>query len=122
MRRLFELMGAGIEQDPRFFRSVFREIAKVTTGLDEGGSAQHAIREATSLREQLLTRGQALEQISKRFPAEDLAAAFDSLVFGTITHWLYTDDIQPLVLRMQNAAEIFLGTIACAQDAGGRPT
>ena len=122
VRALFEHMGVGIEDDPRFFRSVFREIARVNTGLDEGGAAQHAIREAMSLREQLLTRGQALEQIAKRFPAEDLAASFDSLVFGTITHWLYNDDAQPLHLRMRMAAEIFLGAVACvpAQEGESR--
>ena len=109
-------MGAGIEQDPSFFRSVFREIAKVTTGMDESGSSQQAIREAMSLREQLLTRGQALDQIDKSFPAEDLAAAFDALVFGTITHWLYNDDVQPLHQRMKSAAEIFLGGVERAQE------
>ena len=46
--------------------------------------------------------------------------AFDSLVFGTITHWLYDDASESLRLRMQRAAEILLGSVA--HDTGAAYT
>src|SRR5215510_11505174 len=42
---LFEQMGEGIENDRRFFREVFREIARIQLGLDEGSLAQRANEE-----------------------------------------------------------------------------
>jgi AcrR family transcriptional regulator len=118
VRRAFEHMGRGIEEDRRFYRGVFREIAKLSLGLDEGGPGQRTRLEALVRLEKLLTRGQARGELSAEHRAEDLATAFDSLVFGTITHWLYDDASEPLHLRMQRAAEVFLGAVA--RD-GSRP-
>jgi TetR/AcrR family transcriptional regulator of autoinduction and epiphytic fitness len=112
VRRAFEHMGRGIEEDRRFYRGVFREIAKLSLGLDEGGPGQRTRQEALVRLEKLLTRGQARGELSAEHRPEDLATAFDSLVFGTITHWLYDDASEPLHLRMQRAAEVFLGAIA----------
>jgi len=118
VRELFHLMGEGIEEDRRFHRAAFREIAKLSLGLDEGGPGQRA-REANL--EQLLhlmTRGQARGELSRDHRPEDLASAFDALVFGTITHWLYDDTSEPLPLRMAHAAEVFLsGAIGGASRA-----
>jgi len=94
VRALFEQMGAGIEEDRRFYRGVFREIAKVRLGLDEGGMGQRAGEVALGL-----------------------ASAFDSLVNGTITHWLYGDAAEPLRQRMRRAAEVFLGAVALVPAA-----
>jgi AcrR family transcriptional regulator len=88
VRALFSLMGRGIEGDRAFYRSVFREIARVNLGLEEGGVAQQARQGAVERLIHLLTRGQARGELHARFDPEDLATAFDSLVFGTITHWL----------------------------------
>ena len=33
-------MGRGIEENERFYRAIFREIAKIRLGLDEGGAGQ----------------------------------------------------------------------------------
>src|SRR5437879_10025524 len=44
VRALFEQMGAGIQEDQRFYRGVFREIAKIRLGLDEGGLGEQAGR------------------------------------------------------------------------------
>ena len=118
VRELFHLMGEGIEEDRRFHRAAFREIAKLSLGLDEGGPGQRA-REANL--EQLLhlmTRGQARGELGRDHRPEDLASAFDALVFGTITHWLYDDASEPLPLRMAHAAEVFLsGAIGGASRA-----
>ncbi len=118
VRALFSQMGVGIETSQRFFRSVFREIAKLQTGLDEGGAGQRA-REAALVRlAKLLARGQTRRELASEHRAEDLAWAFDSLVNGTIIHWLYDDASQSLQQRMQRAAEIFLGPVALgARDA-----
>jgi AcrR family transcriptional regulator len=109
VRALFEAMGIGIEEDRRFYRGVFREMAKIRLGLDEGGLGQQAGKEAIELLITLLARGQERGELSKALPAEDLASAFSSLVNGTITHWLYADAADPLPQRMQRAAEVFLG-------------
>src|SRR5437667_12795964 len=85
IRALFDEMGAGIEEDRRFYRSVFREIAKVRLGLDEGGLGQQAGMAALELLLKLLVRGQERGELSRALRAEDLASAFDSLVTGTNT-------------------------------------
>ncbi len=109
---LFELMGRGIEMDRRFYRAVFREIGRITLGLEEGGIAQQARLGAIERLVHLLTRGQARSEILSDLDPQDLATAFDSLVFGTITHWLYDDASQPLTERMLRAAKVFLGPVA----------
>lgn len=108
LRALFDLMGRGIEDDRRFYRGVFREIAKFMLGLDEGGAGQVARQAALVRLVQLLARGQLRGELSKDLQARDLASAFDSLLFGTITHWLYDDASEALHLRMQRASEVFL--------------
>jgi AcrR family transcriptional regulator len=108
IRALFDFMGRGIEEDRRFYRGVFREIAKHMLGLEGGGAAQTARKEALVRVVQLLERGQERKQISRRHRPQDLAGAFDSLLFGTVTQWLYDDTSEALSLRMQRAAEILL--------------
>jgi AcrR family transcriptional regulator len=112
VRALFELMGVGIEYDRRFYRMVFREVARVTLGLEEGGVAQRARQRAVECLVHLLTRGQARGALNADFDPMDLAIAFDSLVFGTITHWLYADSSQPLDERMRAASAVLLGSVA----------
>ena len=112
VRALFALMATGIEQQRRFHRAVFREIARLTLGLDEGGPGQTARQAALANLTELLRRGQQAGDLSPDYRAIDLAMAFDSLVFGTITHWLYDDASESLGLRMQRAADIFLGPVA----------
>jgi AcrR family transcriptional regulator len=118
VRALFEQMGSGIEEDRRFYRGVFREIAKVRLGLDEGGVGQRAGEEALGLLVKLLARGQERGELSRAHRPEDLASGFDSLVNGTITHWLYGDASESLRERMRRAAEVFLGPVE--ERAAGR--
>lgn len=108
IRSLFEQMALGIEEDRRFYRSVFREIAKLRLGLDEGAAGQRAGRAALESLEHLMTRGQARAEITRQLRPGDLASAFDSLVNGTITHWLYDDTSESLHTRMRRIADIFL--------------
>jgi AcrR family transcriptional regulator len=112
LRALFEVMGRGIEQNERFYRAVFREIAKVSLGLDEGGESQNMRIAALDRLVQLHTRGQARGELVRTQPAEDLASAFDSLVFGTIIHWLYEGLGEPLHARMLRAIDLLLSGIA----------
>ncbi len=112
IRVLFETMGGGIESDPRFYRGVFREIALLTVGLAEGGVAYEARQLALDRLVQLLTRGQARDELTRDHTPEDLAAACDSLVFGTIAHWLYDDGAESLHGLMRRASDIFLGSVA----------
>lgn len=117
IRSLFQYMGAGIEGDDRFYRSVFREIARVRVGLDEGGIAWQAHRRAIDRLTHLLTRGQARSELRADHDPHLLAVAFDSLVFGTISHWLYEDDSEPLTERMLSASSIFLSPVATSDVA-----
>jgi TetR/AcrR family fatty acid metabolism transcriptional regulator len=120
MRALFEVIGTGVEQQRRFHRAAFRELARLTLGLDEGGPGQIARQAALETLEQLVERGQRAGELRAELRAKDLAMAFDSLIFGTITHWLYDDASESLRLRMQRAVEIFLGPVA--HDTGAAYT
>ena len=72
--------------------AIFREIAKVSLGLDEGGEAQQKRqRRARPLLPAATRAGRRAASSCARSRAEDLASAFDGLVFGTIIHWLYED-------------------------------
>lgn len=108
VRQLFKAMAHGIEDQKRFHRGVFREIAKITLGLDEGGPGQRSRLESLESMRQLMTRGQARGEFTREHRAEDLASACGSLIYGTITHWLYEDASEPLAQRMERAAEVFL--------------
>ena len=117
LRTLFEWMGRGIEEDERFYRAIFREIAKLSLGLDEGSEAEAQRRLALERLLALHTRGQARGELAQSQPAEHLASAFDALVFGTIVHWLYEDSGEPLHQRMLRAADLLLRGIALEPEA-----
>lgn len=121
VRALFDQMGTGIQIFQRFYQGVFREIAKLQVGLDEGGAGQRARERALERLTTLLARGQQRGDLRSDFRAEDLATAFDALSNGTITHWLYDDPSKPLPERMQSAAEIFLGSVASDPGARSEP-
>jgi AcrR family transcriptional regulator len=122
LRALFDVMGAGIEQVQQFYKSVFREIAKLQVGLDEGGNAAHTRELSVARLVRLMERGQARGDIRSGPTPEDLAYAFDSLVHGTIVNWLYDDPSKSLRARMGRAIEIFLGGVATDAEIGrGQP-
>ncbi len=122
VRALFDLMGVGIEEDRRFYREVFREIAKIQVGLDEGGAGERARQASLDLLSRLLTRGQARRELRDDFRAEELASVFDSLSVGAINHWLFDDASEPLRARMNRAAEFFLTAAAVDPQAKHRGT
>jgi AcrR family transcriptional regulator len=111
VRSLFEDMGKGIESQRQFFRSVFREIARIQLGLDEGAVAQQINEEVKARLLQLVERGQARGDLNNALDAEAVAHAFHSLGNGTITGWLYQDVSEPLTARMRGAAEVFLSSV-----------
>jgi len=124
VRHLFVVMGYGIEAERRFHRAVFREITKLSLGIEEGGPGTTARQRNHVTLTRLLGRGQERGEISKAHDAGALASAFASLVTGTVTHWLYDDDSHPLREHMRDAAEIFLGPVSLEQAdvAPGDPT
>ncbi|HME68970.1 MAG TPA: TetR/AcrR family transcriptional regulator [Myxococcota bacterium] len=117
VRALFDQMGSGLEQSYGCCRGVFREIAKIQIGLDEGGTAQHMRETALTRLERLLARGQERGEIRREFRTRDLTCAFESLANGTILHWLYENTSGSLRERMQRAAEIFLRSVAANPEA-----
>ena len=123
VRWLYEQMGKGIEAHRRLFRSVFREIARIGLGLDEGSVAQRANEDAIVRLRELIARGQDRGELNEAFDPSTLATAFRSLANGTITNWLYEDATDPLVVRMRDAADVFLSPIEQSPRATrrGRP-
>jgi AcrR family transcriptional regulator len=116
LRALFEQMGAGIEGFRRFQRGVFREIARLQVGLDEGGPAQRVNEENQARLRELFARGQAQSELAREHTPEALASAFSILANGTITAWLFADTDESLRLRMREAVRIFLAPVAEADD------
>lgn len=121
LRALFGQMGQGIEEVQDFYRGVFREIAKMQLGLDEGGAAAHERELCISRAAALMARGQQRGEISRDHTPEDLGYAFDSLSNGTLIHWLYDDPSKSLRDRMRRAIEIFLGGVALVSREPGAP-
>jgi AcrR family transcriptional regulator len=117
IRALFEQMGVRIEQWHGFFGHVFREIARLQVGLSEGGPSARAREGALAILAKLLERGQVRGDLAAGHPPVDLARAFDSLVNGTITHWLYDDRSESLSLRMRLAAELYLNGAGVASGS-----
>jgi AcrR family transcriptional regulator len=114
---MFAQMGTGIEAFHGFYKGVFRELAKINLGLDEGGSSDHARERATRLLVELFSRGIERGDVDERHDAASLASAFEAIVNGTIIHWLYDDATESLRLRMLRAARIFLGPVAVGPHA-----
>lgn len=115
---LFSQMGTGIEAFHGFYKGIFREIAKINLGLDEGGNGERARERANRLLVELFSRGIERGDVDRRNDAASLASAFEAIVNGTIVHWLYDDASEPLRVRMIRAARIFLGPVA-VQPARG---
>ena len=112
VRALFAHMGEGIAHYYGFYRGVFREIAKLQVGLEEGSGAARARATAFERLIRLLARGQARSELRADVEAIDLARAFDSLSNGTINQWLFDDTSGALEQRMERAVDIYLGAVA----------
>ena len=112
IRALFDQMAEGIEPYRELNRGVFREIVKLQVGLEDGSMAESAGGEAADLLTKLLFRGQERGELRRSLGIRDLTFAFDSLANGTIVHWLFHDDSDPLRDRMRNAADLFLRATA----------
>jgi AcrR family transcriptional regulator len=112
LRALFDHMGDGIEHLQQYYRGVFREIAKMQIGLDEGGSTAAERHLCAGRLAAIMRRGQERGELTREHTAEDLAHASDSLSHGTIVQWLYDDASKSLRDRMGRAMEIFLGGAA----------
>lgn len=122
IRHLFVVMGYGIESERRFHRSVFREITRLSVGLEEEGPGLEARRRNHLALTRLIARGQERGEISKAHTPDALANAFASMVSGTVTQWLFAADDQPLLERMRDAADIFLSPVAVeSSDRPARP-
>jgi len=117
VRAAFAQMGAGIEAYAGFFRGIFREIMKISVGLDEGGVAERTNRENWQRLERLMARGLERGELRRVAPAADLARAFLNLSNGTIVSWLYDERSDSLRERMARSAEIFLGPVAAPRFA-----
>jgi AcrR family transcriptional regulator len=114
VRALFDGMALGIEQTRRLQRGIFREIARLLLGFEEGGPAQRANEENQARVAKLFARGQERGEIRGSESPERIASAMGALSNGTITEWLYDDGGDSLRERMRAAAEILVS--GCATD------
>jgi len=112
LRALGDHMASGIESTRRVQRGIFREIARLQLGFDEGGLTQRTNQENHARLAELLARGQKRGELSPAHDVTALAAAFEVLVNGTITQWLFEDTAEPLSDRMRAGLEIFLAGAA----------
>ncbi len=117
IRGLFVSIGEEIEGSRHFYRSVFREMFKLSLGLEEGGSAQRSRQAAKDSLFQLIARGQNRGDLSCDHQPEDLITAIRSLIDGTISHWLYDDCSEPLSERMIRSADIFLNSVVTSDTS-----
>jgi len=119
VRALFAQMGEGIAHYHGFYRGVFREIARLRLGLEEGSQAARTSATAFERLCRLLARGQARGELRADVDVAELASGFDSLANGTINQWLFGDHSGSLAERMARMAEIYLGSVAVSgADAG----
>lgn len=116
VRALFDGMGVGIENTRRVQRGVFREMARLQLGFEEGGPAQRMNEANLARLVAMFERGQKRGDLARDCDPEALAQAFGHLVNGTITSWLFNESEPSLRERMRAAAEVFLGPVAA--DAG----
>jgi AcrR family transcriptional regulator len=122
LRALFEGMGAGIENARRFQRGVFREIARLQLGFDEGGPTDRVNAANHERLVKLFARGQERGEIRRDHAPETLAAALTCLANGTITRWLFEETADPLRERMRGAIDALLSPVAAAaHDADPAP-
>lgn len=119
VRTLFVEMGQGIEHFHSFYRGVFREMTRLQVGLERGSELASVRGQALERLTKLLARGLERGDLASSVPASSLAAAFDSLVIGTINHWLFEEATGSLRDRMAEAAEIFLGGVAAVEVRSG---
>jgi AcrR family transcriptional regulator len=111
IRALLDHMAANIERFDVFNRGVFREIAKLQAGLDEGAVAQASSEASAARLTKLMARGQERGELSREYAVEDLVVALSSVYNGAIIKWLFEDRSESLRVRMHRAAEILLGPV-----------
>lgn len=116
LRALFDGMGAGIENARRFQRGVFREIARLQLGFDEGGPADRVNAANHERLVRLFARGQERGEIRRDHAAGTLAAAFSHLANGTITRWLFEETADSLRERMRGAIDVLLAPVAAEEQ------
>ena len=99
---------SGVEQYYRFHRGVFREMARVQTGIADAPEVARIDARARALLAEIIERGQRRNEIRDDFSAGELASAYMNLANGTITEWLFADPTGSLKERMERAAAIYL--------------
>ncbi len=112
LRQLFRQMGKGIAANQSLYREVFAEIRKVSMGLDGAGESPRLKQATSELLTELFARGQRRGEISKSYPADVLATAYDSLLSGAVIQWLHDRRKGALPGLLEALAEIFLNGAA----------
>ena len=108
---LFRQMGAGIKLDRDYFRGIFREVARLQVGMNEGDAGQVALARARERLEQLFERGIARGDVDGRHSPAMLALAMNALSNATITEWLYSESEADLEELMVEAADVVVAAI-----------
>jgi AcrR family transcriptional regulator len=105
VRRLLEAMGRGIQEDKRFYRTLF------TRSVLNFGNAR-AERILSDLSAALMREGQRRGDVSTEYDPHELAEIFIGTYYAIIIRWLHGDGGQSLTERLHNGAAIFLSGVA----------
>ncbi|MEM7286624.1 MAG: TetR/AcrR family transcriptional regulator [Actinomycetota bacterium] len=108
---LFRQMGAGIKLDRDYFRGIFREVARLQVGMNEGDAGQVALARARRSLEQLFERGIVRGDVDGRHAPAMLALSVNALSNATITEWLYDGSGSDLEELMVDAAGVIVAAI-----------
>ena len=115
IRLLFERMSAGLEKNRALYREVFTEIRKLSMGLDAGGLSPRLREEAFDILVRLLKRGQARGDVTRKYPPDVLATAFDSMLSGAVTQWLHDPKKGALSTLLSSLVDVLLNGAAASR-------
>jgi AcrR family transcriptional regulator len=115
VRRLFEQMSGGLEKNRALYREVFTEIRKLSMGLDPGGLSPRLREEAFDIMVRLLKRGQARGDVTRKYPPDVLATAFDSLLSGAVIQWLHDPKKGSLSPLLSSLLDVLLNGAAASR-------
>lgn len=105
---LFDTMTARLQRGRRLYKDIFPEIQKLTRDPTIGGQTGDLRQQCQASVRQLFARGQARGEITQKSSAENLATAFDSLLYGGVTQWLARPGNQSLETILKDMRDIFL--------------
>ncbi len=105
---LFKSMTGGLHQGRKLYKGVFPEIQKLTRDPSLQGPTSELRRECQACLVRLFERGQQRQEVHLSCSAENLAIAFDALLYGGVTKWLAAPPETSLAAILDDLGAFFL--------------